>query len=276
MAVCALLALAIAPLNACNGLFYYPDNDLYSRPSSYPMKIEEVTFASADGTQLSGWFLHAQSPAKATVLHFHGNAGNLTSHVRFVSWLPEQGFNVMVWDYRGYGASQGSASRSGIHEDGLAALAYVRARPDVDASRIIVMGQSLGGAVALDTVINSDRKGIACVVVDSTFGSYQDMANARLGGTFLTMPITWLLIGEAHSPSDRVSEIAPTPLLVIHGTEDFVVPAELGQELFEAAAEPKELWEIKDGRHTDAFGGRGAEYRPKLVEYLEKCVGAGR
>ena len=270
----SLILLILAPLNCCNGMFYQPSRELFSLPSDLndSSRVEEVWFTSKDGTRLNAWFLHAMGEAKGTVLHFHGNAGNLSGHVDYVSWLPLAGFNVLVWDYRGYGKSEGSPARSGIHDDGIAALEYLRSRQDIDASRIAVFGQSLGGAVALDTVLNSNRKGIACVIVDSTFASYQSQANSFVGGTPFTFPFIWALVGESCSPGSQIAAIAPVPILVIHGTADRIVAFELGQEVFELAREPKVFWEIPGGGHTDAFGLRGATWRPRLTEYLTNCL----
>ena len=270
----SLILLLLAPLNCCNGMFYHPTRDQYSTPESHRKNggVEEIWFLSRDGTRLHGWFLRSVGAAKATILHFHGNAGNLSGHVDFVSWLPPEGYNVLVWDYRGYGNSEGSPSRAGIHEDGLAALEYLRSRRDIDATRIVIFGQSLGGAVALDAVASSDRKGIACVVVDSTFASYQRQANSVVGGTLFTIPFVWALVSESHSPGSRIGEISPVPVLVIHGTADDIVPFCIGREVFDAAREPKEFWEIPEGEHIDALGYRALIWRPQLLEYLTRCL----
>src|ERR1051325_11044653 len=149
------LALALACLTGCvQGAFYHPDRVLYDTPARLGLKYEQVTFASQDGTRLVGWFIPARGyadpkRAKGTVVHFHGNAQNLSAHWQFVDWLPQRGFNLFVFDYRGYGASQGSPEPKGVFEDSLAALDYVRARPDVDPERLLALGQSLGGTNAI-------------------------------------------------------------------------------------------------------------------------------
>ncbi len=276
-----IAALLLAPMNACNGLFYYPTRTIYSRPEQQPTRSEEVWFASADGTLLHGWFLHAagEGVPSGTVIFFHGNAQNLTSHVYFVNWLPVLGFQLFVFDYRGYGRSEGRVTRAGVHEDCIAAIDYVRGRADVDAERLLIFGQSLGGACALAALGEGIRergaefrRGIRGIAVESAFVSYRGMANRALGGTFLTWPLVWVLIGDAHSPAGSLEHLAPIPLLVIHGDRDRVVPFDRGEELFARAPEPKEFLRVEGGDHTSAFTMFAAVFRPRLVEFFEVCL----
>lgn len=265
----SLMTLSFA---GCGGVFYQPDSYEYRRLDPMHAPMEDVTFPSRDGTRLHAWLLNAPGggSAKGTVIHFHGNAQNLTGHVSFVDWLPACGFNVFSFDYRGYGTSEGSPTRSGIHQDGLAALDYVRGRNDVDRDKLLIFGQSLGGACALAAVGEGDQSGIRGVAVESTFYSYQSVANEKLGGTFFTYPLVWLLISNRHSPKASVAKISPIPLLVIHGDADEVVSIGQGRALFDAAEDPKQFWEVPGGGHTPAM--ERDEYRSKLVSYFEECL----
>lgn len=112
--------------------FYYPTSTVHQTPAQHRLKYEDVTFRSKDGTKLNGWFLPAPGKPIGTVIHFHGNAQNMTAHFSFVDWIPREGFNLFVFDYRGYGESGGSPSRLGLYEDALAAIDYVKSRADVD------------------------------------------------------------------------------------------------------------------------------------------------
>lgn len=263
--VLGLTGVALTP--GCNSVFYQPDAHRY-RP--LPPGAEDVWFASADGTRLHGWFLPAQGKAKGTVVHMHGNAQNLTSHVDFVAWLPAQGFAVFVFDYRGYGESAGSPSRGGVVADAHAALDYVRSRADVDPLRVVVFGQSLGGAIATAALGEGDTSGVRGLAVDSTFGSYIAMGNAVLGGTFLTWPFAWLLLSDEHAPEHSITKIAPVPILFLHGTQDPVVPLAEGRRLFAAAAEPKTFVELGEPGHTVAT--YTADGRAELVRFFERCL----
>ena len=135
---CLVLSLAMLCRRCVGQMFYYPDNKVYGTPAEHGLKFEEVTFHSKDGTKLSGWFVPAKGDPKGTVIHFHGNAQNMTAHFDFVSWLPSEGFNLFVFDYRGYGKSAGKPNRKGVYEDSLAAVDYVRSRQGVDKNRILI------------------------------------------------------------------------------------------------------------------------------------------
>lgn len=260
--------LLLIGLQGCNGLFYHPDAHPYRSIDSVP-GAEDVTFASQDGTKLHAWFVPASGARKGTVIYFHGNAQNLSSHYSFVAWLPAEGFDVFAFDYRGYGASEGSASRQGLHEDSLAALDYVSKRPDVDAKRLLVFAQSLGGACATAALGESGFQ-VRGVALDSTFAHYIGMGNEVLGGTFWTFPLAWLLLSNSHSPADAIAKLAPTPILCFHSPLDPVVPIAQGRQLYEAAGEPKQFVEVPSRGHPIATSSRVE--RERLVQFFLACL----
>ena len=148
--IALLSGLLVIVLAGCiERMFFYPDSATYATPAQLGVRAEDVQIVTADGSRLHGWFLPAAGNAKGTVLHLHGNAANVSNHLPLVSWLPARGYNVLMVDYRGFGRSQGRPSLDGIVDDAAAALAHLRTRPDVDASELIVLGQSIGGATAL-------------------------------------------------------------------------------------------------------------------------------
>lgn len=262
------MALLVIGFQGCNGLFYHPDARVYRQLAAYP-GAKELWFDSADGTRLHAWLLAASGKPKGTVVFFHGNAQNLTSHISFADWLCAEGYQVFAFDYRGYGKSGGSASRQGLHEDSVAALQYVAARDDVDAERLVVLAQSLGGACATAALADSGV-GVRGIALDSTFGHYISMGNAVLGGTFLTYPLAWLLLSNAHSPADVIAELAPTPILYFHSPKDPVVPIDQGRALFAAAKEPKQFVEVPVRGHPVASVTHAA--RRRLVEFFAACL----
>ncbi|BCS95053.1 hypothetical protein DSLASN_06850 [Desulfoluna limicola] len=257
-----------------NGLFYHPDDRLYQTPA---IPYEEVTFESLDGTRLSGWFVPAtgQSP-EGTIIHFHGNAANISNHYGFVDWIPEAGFNLFTFDYRGYGDSEGRPGRHGVFEDSVAALRYVAARSDVNPDRLIALGQSLGGANAVAAAAATPDVPLKGVVVDSAFYSYRSIARDKIGLIpvlgWLKWPLSFIAVTNGHSPGPVIGTLSPTPVLLIHGTHDRVIPYEQGYRLYEAAEAPKALWTVEGGHHTDALITHKAIYRNKLARHLRKCL----
>ena len=265
----AVLGVAASCFGVLDKLFYCPDRTEYSTPSRDGLAYEEVEFTSEDGTVLSGWFIPALGEAKGTVIHFHGNAQNMSAHFSFVSWLPKNGYNLFVFDYRGYGNSKGNVSREGVYEDAVAAVKTIKTRTDIDQNKLILFGQSIGGANVLAVAGSNEFEGVVGVVAESAFASYKGVAFDHAG---ILKPAALVLIGNKYSPKRAVHNIAPTPLILIHGTADQVVPYDHAEKLFEAAGEPKELWTIPNGRHTDALGRHRAEYIPRLLKLFNEWV----
>lgn len=253
----------------CDGLFYYPNRHEYARPKA-PLSFEEVTFASSEGVRLHGWFFPACGRARGTVLHLHGNAGNLTGHFQHVSWLPQAGWNVLVFDYRGYGRSSGRMSRAGSIADAHAALDYLLARGDAVAGPIVAFGQSLGGAIGI--VLAAERPEIAALAVDGAFDSYRRIASWHIRRNPLLLVSVWwlpgLLMSDTYNPIDSVARIAPRPLLIMHGQADQVVDPAMARRLYEAAGQPKELWLIPEADHYGAMQDHPDEAKARLLRFF--------
>ena len=250
---------------------------LHDRPERVGAVWEEAKFKSADGTDLTGlWFPARGGPSKGVVVQFHGNGENMTSHYLFVYWLALEGYDVFAFDYRGYGASGGKKSISGAVADGAAAIAAARKRAGGSSGRIVVLGQSLGGAIALASLEKDGGEGVKGVVLDSTFSSYRGVAQEKLGHLWLTWPLQWplsrLLISDRYAPYKLIGRRKPVPLLVMHCENDPVVPYAQGRALYDAAAAPKEFWKIAGSGHTEALGNRGAQYRRPLVDWLDRVL----
>lgn len=268
LAVTAIIALCS---NCAQKFFYYPDKLDYGSPKNQQLSFEEITFPSKDGTKLNGWFVPAKGvanpkDAKGTVIHFHGNAQNISAHWGFVSWLPEQGFNVFTFDYRGYGKSAGKVDAKGIFEDSLAAIDYVRNRPDVDPEKLVIFAQSLGGNNAIAAVGSGNRQGIQAVAVESTFYSYASIANDQLSSA-------GALVNNRYSAAKYIENISPIPLLLIHGNQDAVINHKHSERLFEPAKEPKQLWIVPTGEHIEAMNPRfDGKYQKDLIQFFEQAL----
>lgn len=273
MRLLLLILLCAGALSGCaNGLFYYPSHRLIDDPALAGLKVDDVYFKSADGTLLHGEFLHAGGVARATIVHFHGNAENLSTHVRYVDWLPAEGYNVLEFDYRGYGLSAGSPSREGVYQDSLAAVRYAESRPDVDRQRLLLLGQSLGAAQAIAVAGSGQFPELRGVIAESGFSSYTRIAREKVLNIpllgYLIWPFTPLLVSDGHAPEDVVGHIAPIPLLLIHGRLDPIVPYSHAERLYAAAGSPKLLWTIDNGGHTEAFGRFRPVAGPRLLKFL--------
>ncbi len=270
--------LVLPMLSACDGMFFQPDSRVYRTPEQDGLWHEQVRFRSADGTMLNGWFLPAKRRMLGTVVHFHGNAANISNHLLEVRWLPEAGYAVLMFDYRGYGDSEGSPTRAGAMADGVAALNYARSRSDVDPQRLVVFGQSLGGALAISALQQAGTQGVRALVVEGTFLSYRDVVRRILADGWLTWifqyPVAFVFFSDAYSPADALKALAGLPFLVIHGEADRTIPYEAGRELYEAfPGKDKEFWRVPGAGHLQIFGTPGSPWRDQLLAYLAKRLG---
>ncbi len=258
----------------CDSFFYYPNARRYGSPEELHLRYESVSFAAGDGPRLHGWFFPAVGDPRGTVLHLHGNAGNITGHFVHTAWLPAAGWNVLCFDYRGYGQSEGGITRAGSIADAHAALDYLLARQDIDRRRIVVFGQSLGGAIGI--VLASERPEIRGLAVDGAFDNYRRIVGWHIRRNPLLLAIAWwvpsLLVKTGYDPIDYVAKIAPRALLVMQGTEDHVVDPAMARRLYDAAGEPKELWLVEGADHYGAMQDRPEESHPRLLEFWGRCV----
>ncbi len=246
-------AVACLPLLAsvgCTRLAFQPQPILVRTPAELGLAFRDVHVETTDGVPLHGWFLPATGQPRGTFLFLHGNAENISTHLLSVSWLPAAGYGVLLVDYRGYGRSGGSPSLDGVHEDAKAALAAVQSLPESTPGRLAVLGQSLGGAIAIDVLSGSpDRERFRLLVADSPPASLRRVARDALDRFWLTRPfdtpLSWT-IADDWRPIDRVAGLAPLPLLLIAGTADPIVNADHARDLYAAAREPKEIW-LLDG-----------------------------
>jgi len=209
---------------------------------------------------------------KGLIIFFHGNAQNLTSHWLNLGWILREGYDVFIFDYRGYGLSKGSANQQGLNKDSLAALDWAHKRAK-SYPKFIVYGQSLGGVVSLRALQDfPHRADINLLVLDSTFTSYQGIAFDKLlhAGILIPFsPLAYVLVSDEYAATDFVSKIK-IPTLVIHGDKDPVVPYKFGEEIFEKLTSKKKWWwSIKDGSHTDVFYPHHEKYRMRFLELLQ-------
>lgn len=255
----------------------YPDGDwrialrALEEGSSVPA-IEDCEFRTRDGVKLHGWYctpppngrgVLTPAPAAATLLWFHGNAGNITYRYDMIRRLIALPVNIFIVDYRGYGKSEGAPSEAGLYEDARAAWDYLIARRNIPAERIVIFGKSLGGVPAVDLAAEVRPAGL---IVQSSFTSLADMAA-------ILMPFLprWLLSAKMNSLT-KIAKVQ-CPKLFIHSPADEVVPYTLGRRLFEAAPEPKQFYEVSGATHNETYTVGGAAYIETLRRFVQSCVG---
>jgi dipeptidyl aminopeptidase/acylaminoacyl peptidase len=204
--------------------------------------IESVVFKSKNGNNLNGWFLKPKNSTPIiTLLHLHGNAGCLLSlylsQYQSITPLLKYGFQIFVFDYSGFGFSEGKATRQNVLIDGNSALTYLKSRDDVKNTQLVIYGQSLGGH--LSAVVAQQREAdIDGLVIEGAFSSHRDIA-AKIAGFLGRM-----LVSEKYSAYKSI-QTYKKPLLVIHSTEDKVIPFKMGEKIYNNASGAKEFYEIK-------------------------------
>ena len=210
-------------------------------PADADLPCSDLEIATDDGERVHGWWIPAREAAAGHVLLCHGNAGNVGDRVLHAALLTAAGFDVLLFDYRGYGRSSGRPSEDGTYRDARAARAALLEQPRVDAPRVLYLGESLGGAVALALALEAPPAGL---VLQSTFTSIRDMARRHYPF------IPRALVPDAYPSLSRIRGLR-VPLLVIHGERDGIVPPVHGDELFAAAPEPKRLHRVAGAGHND-------------------------
>ncbi len=260
--------------NPADRLFYWPSRQVYQDPRDYGLACETVFFDSEPGLRLHGFFFPARGEPLGTVLHAHGNAGNVTAHFPLVAWLPPLGWNVLCFDYRGYGRSEGRITRAGSIRDTHAALDYLLGRPDVDGGRLVAFGQSIGGAIA--TVVAAGRPELRALVIDGAFARYREIARDVIAAHPLSFVASWwapwVIVSDGSDPEDAIGRISPRPVMVVHGRNDGIVPWQMGRRLYEAAGEPKEFWLLDNVGHLEASAYNGEEMGPCISAFFRRAI----
>ncbi|MQU65027.1 alpha/beta fold hydrolase [Pseudomonas sp. FSL R10-1350] len=267
-ALCLLLALS-----GCSSLLFYPEPGQPITPTAAGLAYKDVNLTAADGTQLHGWWLPAKPgvPLKGTVLHLHGNGGNLAYHLGAVAWLPEQGYQVLMLDYRGYGLSQGKPGLPAVYQDIDAAFDWLEQQSAVQGQPLIVLGQSLGGAMGVHYLSQhpQQRTRLKAVVLDGVPASYREVGQFALSTSWLTwplqVPLSWL-VPDADSAVYAMPDMKDVPVLIFHSMDDPIVPLSNGIRLYQAAPPPKVL-QLTRGGHVQTFGD--PTWRQVMLRYLE-------
>lgn len=252
-------------------LAYYPEigREIHSTPREHGMDYEALTLDTADGERLDAWFVPAlgvRAKTHGVVLFLHGNAGNISQRMDSIAMFHRLGYGVLIFDYRGYGRSSGKPSETGLHRDAEAAWAHLTQQRGIPPERIVLFGESLGGAVAAWLAAGrgaQERPG--ALVLSSVFTSVPDLA----ADLYPWLPVRWL----ARMRYDTAAALAQIrgPVLVAHSPEDEIVPFRHGQKLFQVAPEPKVFLQLVGG-HNDGFIFMRPEWVAVLGGFLREHV----
>lgn len=250
----------------------FVENKIIYHPICYPLgnwspeknglKVEDVWFRSADNLKLHGWFVPAEG-ATTTLLWFHGNAGNLSHRLDNLRQLKSLQSNIFIFDYRGYGKSEGKPGASGLSKDSQAAYDWLVQERNIPPESIFLFGRSLGGVFATEVANKNPAAGL---ILESTFTSIRDMSREIIP----ILPVYPFL--RASFDSESIVKNLSIPKLILHGTEDEIIPYRLGKALFNSAAEPKTFYDIKGSGHNDTYVTGGEAYFQALLDFIKKTA----
>ncbi|MDH3596831.1 MAG: alpha/beta hydrolase [Rhodospirillales bacterium] len=257
------LALGLLLFLTQSRLLYYPNlpsRAVVATPARIGLAYEEVALAAEDGVRLHGWFLPAEERARGVLLFFHGNAGNISHRLDSLKIFHDLGLSVLIFDYRGYGQSEGKVSEAGTYRDAEAAWRHLTEARRVPEDKIVLFGRSLGAAVAAHLATRQSPKAL---IMESSFTSVPDLAAKY----YRIFPVHWLSRFRYDARADLGAVVCP--VLIVHSRDDEIIPVSHGRALFEAAPEPKAFLELSGG-HNDGFLVSGRTYTDGLDAFLAK------
>ena len=245
------------------GMIFFPQRGLDATPADWGMSYEDVSLKSADDVELHGWYIPAER-AERVVLFLHGNAGNISHRGESIAIFRRLGLDVFIFDYRGYGRSDGEPGEAGLYQDAAAAWRYLVETRGVSPGNIVVFGRSLGGAVAaqLASRVQPQPGGL---VLESTLSSARDFAKAAFPLLSRVLVVRYQF--------DSVARLAQVrcPVLVLHSPTDEIMPYRLGEKLYQSAHEPKRFVALR-GDHNSGFMQSQPQYEQALGEFIAALV----
>ncbi|MFC1939927.1 alpha/beta hydrolase [Chloroflexota bacterium] len=240
---------------------YYPERTLTTDPGNIGLSFENVSFETTDGLKLSGWFIPCEG-ARGVILFCHGNAGNICHRLDSIQIFHQLGLSVFIFDYRGYGLSDGKPSESGTYRDVEAAWRYLVEERQVSSGKIVIFGRSIGGAVA---AWQARSQVPGALILESTFTSIPDLASKL----YPFLPVK--LLSRFKYDTEGYLEGINCPVLIVHSPNDEMMPFNHGQRLFEIAKKPKEFLKIS-GSHNEGFIISGEHYEEGLNAFISKYL----
>ena len=235
---------------------YYPVKEILIYPSSFGASFKDIYITTEDNVRINGWLI-SNPRAKYTLLFFHGNAGNIGDRIDKLQLLYQAGINIFIIDYRGFGKSQGVPSEPGFYRDAFASYDYLLNTAGVSPDQIILYGESLGSAIAVDFAFH--RK-VKALILEGAFSCGKDMAVKFY--PFLPR----FIFSNSFDSLTKIKEISASKLF-IHSLDDEIVSFNLAKKLYNNAKEPKEFLEIK-GDHNNAFLSSQEAYISSISAFI--------
>ncbi|NLF33001.1 MAG: alpha/beta hydrolase [Planctomycetes bacterium] len=261
IAIGAYVGLALL-LTSCQSQFVYmPSRTLTATPDEAGLAYEEVRFTAADGVGLHAWYIPAERE-RGTVIVCHGNAGNISGRLTTAAIFQDLGLSVLLFDYRGYGLSEGRPTEEGTYLDAAAAWRYLTEQRGVDPATIVVFGRSLGSAIAAHQAAETPP---AALIVESAFTSIVDVARQHYG----FLPVGWLCRFD-YGTEAAIARVR-CPVLVIHSRDDEMIPFAMGERVFAAAPQPKRFLAIAGG-HNSGFLMSHKAYVREMDAFLDEML----
>lgn len=263
LAVLVYSAFSLYLLLRQHTMIYFPHPLFVGTPKDRDLPYEDLCVETDDKVRLHGWYVPHSKP-RGTILFFHGNTGNISYCLDTLEIFHALRFNVYLFDYRGYGHSQGLCSESGTYRDAAAIWQFVTATRGVRSTDVIIYGRSLGGAIAAWLAARNQPR---CLVLESSFTSMPDLASAM----YPWFPVRTL--ARIHYPTAENLMNVKCPVLIVHSTQDELIGFSHAEALYRIAPQPKHILEIQ-GRHRDGYMNSGALYTAGLDEFFTRLLNA--
>ncbi|MCM8532791.1 MAG: alpha/beta hydrolase [Lentisphaeraceae bacterium] len=283
-----LIITSLVLLTSCNVLVYHPEKTSYDHPRDYDINYENIFIRTSDNVALHAWWLSPiEQDAKGTIIHFHSSEKNISYHLNDSRRFVEQGYNVLLFDYRGFGHSDGIPNKWGLTKDGLAAINYIVNRDDVDNSKIVIFAQAEGAPIALSALNQYDIKP-TCIIFDNPLFTYRKIAEETVEkipiGKALGLPSYLAASLHDYQPDKDLKATWGVPLLICHSENNDTISSEHSLSIYKNATEPKTLYLTKGAGHLNllqnkkhfskitSFISENTENTMKPVEQLSSAV----